>query len=573
MKPLTPAGRWQALAAAATGLTALLTLISSLTGNLPWRERLLEVVEPRPAQVVAHVAGVVGGLALLALSWGVARGRRRAGHAAVALLVVLAAVHVAKGLDFEEGLVALALALGLRAGLRTAERAAGPPAPVLAAVAAVGALSAAYAVSLVGLLDEGGAAGLTDVIRRAAATTITAGGDASTALDAGWATAIHVLLGLVVLAAALLVRALGWPAPAQDGHDARDHEAAARLVARYGGDSLAPFVLRADKAFFFAEGGALAYRTLRDTAVISGDPVGPPGRAPAILAAFLAFASDRGWDVVMTAAGAEYLDAYRALGLRTLQIGSEAVADPTALSLSGRSHKTLRKAVNRVQRRGWRVEVCGACDLGPELQRELREVQAAWRAGRARLYGFAMTMDRLWGAPEDARDVYVLGRAPDGTLHGFLRFLPFRGGLSLDAMRRIGGEPNGFTEALVVAGLQHAAAIGAREVSLNFAGFAHVVTADAILGRGGRLLRAVLRLLHGRFQLERLARFNERFDPVWRPRFLVYTSATRLPVAALRVLQAEAYVRPPRPRPRAGAWRPASAPIGAPTPVAGEPAR
>jgi lysyl-tRNA synthetase class 2 len=386
-------------------------------------------------------------------------------------------------------------------------------------------------------------------------------GDASAAVHGQWATALHVLLALVVLAAGLGVRSLLWPTPAEDGHDPAEHERAAGIVARYGSDSLAPFVLRADKAYFFAEGGMLAYRTLAGTAVVSGDPIGPPATAPGILAAFLRFAGGRGWDVVMTAAGADHVGAYHALGLRTLRIGSEAVTDPSRLSLQGRAHKTLRKAINRVERRGWTVEVVGASDLTRAVQDDLERVQATWRAGRPRVYGFAMAMDRLWGAPEDARDVYVLGRDPDGVLHGFLRFVPYAGGLSLDAMRRVGGEPNGFNEALVVAGLRYATDNGVHEVSLNFAGFAHVMAADAILGRGGRVLRVVLGLLHRRFQLERLARFNDRFDPAWRPRYLVYTSATRLPAAALRVLQAEAYVRPPRPRPRPGAWRPGPQPI------------
>jgi lysyl-tRNA synthetase, class II len=243
-----------------------------------------------------------------------------------------------------------------------------------------------------------------------------------------------------------------------------------------------------------------------------------------------------------------------------MQIGLEAIARPGTLSLAGGRHKSLRKAVNRVERRGWTSEIRTGAELDDDLLAELTAVQRAWAAARPRHYGFAMAMDRLWGAPEDARDLYVVGRDPGGTAHGFLRFVPYRRGLSLDAMRRIGDEPNGFTESLVVAGLRHAEALGCEEVSLNFAGFAHVMAADAILGRGARVLRLLLRMAHGRFQLERLAQFNERFDPIWRPRHLVYTSATRLPLAALRVLQAEAYVIPPRARPRPHAWRPSELP-------------
>jgi hypothetical protein len=40
--------------------------------------------------------------------------------------------------------------------------------------------------------------------------------------------------------------------------------------------------------------------------------------------------------------------------------------------------------------------------------------------------------------------------------------------------------------------------------------------------------------------------FNEKFSPAWRPRYLVFQSRLLLPLAVLRVLQAEGYVRQPR---------------------------
>ena len=176
-----------------------------------------------------------------------------------------------------------------------------------------------------------------------------------------------------------------------------------------------------------------------------------------------------------------------------------------------------------------------------------------------------MCSDRLWGAPEDASDVYAVGRDPAGQVRAFLRFVPYRRGLSLDAMRRLDDAPNGLNEALVVAALEHARELGLCEVSLNFAGFAHVMAADALTARQ-RLLRWVLQRGHRRFQLERLVRFNDKFAPAWRPRYLVYTGHTRLALAALRVLQAEAYVKAPRPVASAAAWRPRPEPFHVATP-------
>jgi lysyl-tRNA synthetase class 2 len=413
------------------------------------------------------------------------------------------------------------------------------------------ALTASYATTVTLLMISGHGLGIDDALVRAAKAVANGG----LALSGSEREALHVLSALALVGVGLWVRALLAPSRAKEGHEPAAHAQAAGIVARYGDDSLAPFVLRADKAFFFAAGGVLAYRTLRETAVVSGDPVGPPGSAPAIVADFLDFAGRRGWDVVLTGASAEHLDGYAALGLRWLQIGAEAIADPRSFSLEGRAIRKVRQSVHRIERRGWSVAVVEAHELGPALVAELLAVERAWRRGRPRLYGFAMCMDRLWGAPEDAGSVYVVGRDPDGRVAAFLRFVGYRGGLSLDAMRRSDDVPNGLNEALVVAALAHARRRGAREVSLNFAGFAHVMAADALTSRQ-RILRWALRLTHGRFQLERLVRFNDKFAPAWRPRYLVYTGHTRLALAALRVLQAEAYIRPPRRSTSPTAWRP-----------------
>jgi lysyl-tRNA synthetase, class II len=543
---------WRPVAALATAAFALLTVASSLTADEAWRERALESIVPDRALTVAHVLGVIGGLVLLVLAHGLWRGRRRAGPVAVATLCLLAAVHAAKGLDYEEAATGLVIAAAIAAALRGRG-----PRLLTAGLALLAALAAAFATSLTALLASGHDAGLRHALWRAVSAL--AGGP--TFISGDWLTAVRVGVVVALVAALVFVRALLAPARAEDGHDAHEHARAARIVAAHGGDALAPFVLRADKAFFFAHGGVLAYRTLRETAVVSGDPVGPEGRAPAIVADFLTFAERRGWDVVLTGASLANVAAYRRLGLRTLQIGVEAVAVPAAFSLEGRAIRKVRQSVHRIARRGWHVEIVPARELTAAQIAELESVELAWRASRPRLYGFAMAMDRLWGAPEDINDLYILGRAPDGSVHAFLRFVPYGRGLSLDAMRRLGDEPNGLTEALVVAALEEARARGCAEVSLNFAGFAHVMAAEAIVGTRQRALRWALRRTGSRFQLQRLIDFNERFAALWRPRFLVYTAHTRLPLAGLRVLQAEAYVRAPRSSPCRAAWRPQASPV------------
>jgi lysyl-tRNA synthetase class 2 len=340
------------------------------------------------------------------------------------------------------------------------------------------------------------------------------------------------------------------------GHEPGEHDRAVAMLDRLADDSLDPFALREDKAFHFTDDGFLAYRVVGATAVVSGDPIGAPGRAPAILAGFEAAAARRGWDVVLTAASEREVGGYRAAGFHVLRIGDEAVVDPREFSLEGKARKTVRKAVHRVERHGWTISCVRGDALEPDTIAELERVEEAWRAGHPRLQGFAMTLGRLWGAPEDGESLYVLGRDEVGSLSAFLRFARYPGGLSLDVMRRLSNEPNGVNEALIVAALAWAKEFGIDEVSLNFAGFSHLMVPRVPLTRAQRLARRALTLAHGRFQLDRLVCFNEKFQPRWEPRHLVYRGALGLPRAGVRVLQAEAYVRGPRPRPVRDAWQP-----------------
>jgi lysyl-tRNA synthetase class 2 len=549
----------------ATALAGGLSLGSAITSDVPWRAQFLLEVEPSAARGLGHVLAAAGGIGLLYLGWGIIRGSRRAAHTASIVLVALAIVHAVKGLDYEESLVALSLAVLLQANRRAFRRGGAPRAGLIAGTVAIGAVAAAYMLDTAALLVSERARGLGSALV-ASWHALTSG---AWWLSSGEpiAIALDLLAVLALVASALCLRALLRPAQARQGHTVEDHARAAGLVARHGGDSLDPFALREDKAFHFASGGFIAYRTLRETAVASGDPVGPPGSVRGIVADFMDFAASRGWDVVFTAVSPRCIDEFRALGLRTLCIGEEAVVSPCEFSLEGRAIRKVRQAVARVERRGWRLEVVDGLLPGGELGAELDRVERTWCERRGRLKGFAMSLGRLWGAPEDANAVYAVGRGPDGELGAFLRFVRCREGLSLDVMRRSQEVPNGLYEAMIVKVLQWAAESGIDAVSLNFAGFGHVMSERVALTRSQRLLRFALSQAHGRFQLERLAKFNEKFNPTWRPRFLVYGTRTYLPLAALRVLQAEAYLRPPRGRALTRRWRPFPHPVDPPTPL------
>jgi lysyl-tRNA synthetase, class II len=389
-------------------------------------------------------------------------------------------------------------------------------------------------------------------------------------LNAQWLSAIEVLIASAALISVLALRSLLRPQPGENRHLEHEYRAARSIVERYGQDSLSPFMLRPDKALQFAAGGVLSYRVVGGTAIISSDPVAPEGATADVLASFLPVAHSRGWQVALWAASARHLEDYRALGLRAVCVGEEAFVAPARFTLEGRPVRKLRQSVHRVARRGWEITVCEGRSIGVGLEREIDQLGDRWRADHPHLHGFAMAM----GAYEPGMrpdDLYAVARSPEGELGAVMHFIGHCGKLSLDTMYRVGETPNGLNEALVVHTLEAARERGVPEVSLNYAGLAHMLRGPSSRNPIRRLGRALLvAALRRHFQMDRLMRFNEKFSPEWRPRYLVYESPAALPRSVVRVLQAEGYlpeVRIPRlsrsgtplPRPLAGSTQAGSA--------------
>jgi len=534
------------LAALSSSIVAVESLLSASTPNDPGRRHLIETLTPTGVPALAHLLALAASLVLLGLAPGLGRGTRRAWTLSLSLLLAIAGLNLIKGLDFEETALDLALVMLLCLGRRAFALGSVARPRLVLALGAVTVWASVYVVLLGDDLLRDRAQTVSASVRRSVGEHTTTG-----------VTLVELLLAIAALVSVWLVRSLQSPATSTDGHSVAEHARARAIVERAGRDSLSPFILREDKALHFHGDAVLAYRVVGETAVISGGPVGPDDESSAaLLGDFVEHARHSGWNVVATGASEAHLPAYEALGLRRLHIGNEAWVDPRRLSLDGRQMRKVRQSVHRIARRGWSIESHAGGDLGPALGRELAAFDGVWRAQRRRIIGFAMSMG-AWEVEWRPDDLLVVGRNPAGELRALLRFAAHPGGLSLDAMRRIGDCPNGLTEALVVRAIEVAREQEVDEVSLNFAGFAHLMTAAAAeLETRHRIARYGLSLLGDRFQMERLVRFNEKFIPYWRPRFLVYDSRTRLPRAGVRVLQAEAYLRAPENAPLAHRWSP-----------------
>jgi lysyl-tRNA synthetase class 2 len=324
----------------------------------------------------------------------------------------------------------------------------------------------------------------------------------------------------------------------------RERQLARTIVTAWGVDTLAPFVLRSDKSYFFArdERALLAYRVVGGVAIVSGDPIGPPDAYEGLVAEFMAFARARDWRVAILGASERCLAVYRRHGLQALYHGDEAVVETASFSLDGRAIRKVRQSVSRLVNAGYRADVRSPSTIDADLRRRLEAIAREWRSGEPER-GFVMALEALFSLDDD-HALFVIGRDRDGTPAGFLHFAVCRAGsaLSLSSMPRLRSTPNGFNEWLVCETVEWARNHGYERISLNFAPFAALLAPEAVLSRVQKLERRALLALKGHFQLDNLLLFNRKFFPTWQRRFVVFEHRRDLPRVSIAALAAEAYL-------------------------------
>jgi lysyl-tRNA synthetase class 2 len=529
-------------------VVALGGLLNLIHGVLPGRNAgLLHGITPDAVGPLAKAAGVFAAVAMLVASRGLARRRHRAWQVATAVAGLSTTIHVLHG--FNHGTLASAVVLILLIARRhdfdgpgdTASRG-------LVARRALGVVAVIGLYALVALWVNRTAADQPLTLRFALRETFDGlfavnlrGSPHFVGAFSAWFPLSLFLMGI----ASTLWVVAGWIAPWRHRvvQEERERSVARALVHAWGVDTLAPFVLRSDKAYFFTpdEAAFLAYRVVSGVAIVSGDPIGPHDRLDELIGRFVDHAHRRDWRIAILGASEGCLPLYAAHGLHSLYHGDEAIVDTARFSLDGRAIRKVRQSVHRLAQAGYETRVLRPSELDSSLRRELEAVARDWR-GEAPERGFVMALDALFSlGDEDA--LFVIGFGPDGRAAGFLHFAISCGAaLSLSSMPRLRTTPNGFNEWLICEAIDWARDHGFERVSLNFAPFAALLAPEGDLTGLQEVQRRALMTLKGHFQLDNLLSFNRKFFPRWERRFVVYERRRDLPRVGIAALAAEAYL-------------------------------
>jgi lysyl-tRNA synthetase, class II len=523
--------------------------LNLLHATLPGEDTgILRPLTPDAVGPLARATCVLAAVALLAASRGLARRRHRAWQVATAVAGASTLFHILHGLNGST--LASAVVFVLLVARRNdfdgpGDETTRPQVAARAALVALTIIGYGTAALWLNRLDADQPFTPAFAFREIGRSVL--GLDAAGSPHLAGSFGEWFPLSLLLLAAAGVLWVVeGWIAPWRHRvvQREREREIARDLVHAWGADTLAPFVLRSDKSYFLSgdETAFLAYRVVGGVAIVSGDPIGPPGAADSLVGSFVAYARLRDWRIAILGASESRLPVYAKHGLHSLYHGDEAIVDTQSFSLEGRAIRKVRQSVHRLTTAGYHARIMRPSEIDDALRAELQDVAHEWR-GAAPERGFVMALDALFGlGDEDA--VFVVGFMPSGRAAGFLHFAvcPAGHALSLSSMPRLRQTPNGFNEWLICEAIEWAKEHEYRRVSLNFAPFAALLAPETELSALQEMQRRALMSLKGHFQLDNLLAFNRKFFPRWERRFVVFERRRDLPRVGIAALAAEAYL-------------------------------
>jgi phosphatidylglycerol lysyltransferase len=506
--------------AIAVFLAGAVLLFSGATPGLGDRLTLLRNVVPLFVLELSHLLGSVVGVGLLIIAHGLYRRLHTAWWITIWLLCAGILLSLLKGFDYEEATV-LALVVIMLASARSRFRR-------RASLIEQHYSSAWIAAFFLVLLMAGW-------------LVLFAYRHLPYDNELWWQFAFHAsaprslrasLLAVMIGAAYGLWRVLRPAPPRFSAPKKEDLECVAALIEK-GESTTANLALLGDKNLLFNNDrtACIMFQASGSSWVAMGDPIGPTVLGEELAWEFLEECDGMAVSPVFYQVTPERLPLYVDLGLTLSKLGEEARVPLESFSLEGAARADLRQAQRRASRDGATFEIVGRGAVAVILP-ELRAVSDAWLAAKntaEKRFSLGFFDERYLSH----FDVGVVRH--QGAVVAFANL--WRGGsteMSVDLMRYNEAAPKGVIDYMLIECMLWGKAQGTRWFNLGMAPLSGLEE-HALAPTWHKLGRIVQRYGETFYNFEGLRKFKEKFDPVWRPRYLAAPDGLAMAGALLDV--------------------------------------
>ena len=497
---------------ALVGAGGLVMLLSTASPALAARLMVLERVVPLGLVELGYAAAGLGGLLLLVLARGLARGYKSAVHATYLILMVAGTASLLKGLDWEEVVVLSGIGLVLWTQSALFDR---PSRKDWLERGDVWlALVGFFAFTVVGMLTRRiDPSGVDDRLFHIGYH-----------VEAGRFVRTLVALGLGTGAAFLytLLRApVEFVVPPED-----TLQRALDMHRAFGGSSTPLTAANGDKQIFLEDGlGFCLFRTIGPYVVVFSDPVVRNTAARSeLLDRFKAFAASIDRRPLFYQISPDWLPTLHDHGFAFFKLGEEALVPLSRVTLDGHAGKIYRQLLKRGEKDRARFRVMPPEEVRARMS-ELREVSDDWLLHKdvhERQFSIGYFDEAYLSRFPCAVIEHPVGGPEPTRIIAFANLLlgPEGGELSVDLMRYREDAPR-VMDFLFAALFLHGKELGYRYFNLGMAPLASV---GAVSGAHGRERLARLVFQHGEnwYNFQGLRYYKQKWEPEWVPRYMAY---------------------------------------------------
>lgn len=309
------------------------------------------------------------------------------------------------------------------------------------------------------------------------------------------------------------------------------------VLETYGGTVTSHLAFVRDKQFFFyQEDGEdvlfMQYQRFADKCIVMGDPAGKQTAIKAGLQAMKHEMAKQNVKLVFYEVEQKTVMQLHELGFDFIKMGEEGHVYLPDFTMSGKKRKTLRAAMNKIEREGHTFEVLMP-PFTATLIEELNTISNEWLNGRTEK-----------GYSVGSFDVYYLNQAPigivrrnDGRIEAFVTLMPAQTNaiISIDLMRHRKDAVSGIMDYLFTSLFTYSQQQGYRYFNLGMAPFSEVgASSDSFIEE--RLAYFVYQYGNRFYSFKGLRSYKEKYANHWQSRYTVYPKHSSLIFVMIQLL-------------------------------------
>lgn len=313
-----------------------------------------------------------------------------------------------------------------------------------------------------------------------------------------------------------------------------DHQKAGKIAESFGRSALVYFTLWEDKLYFFnrSKTAYIAFAQAGDVVVALGDPVGPAEDIKNCIAEFIEFCTLNSWQYAFYQVRPDHLDSYKQLGLSYLDIGDEAIVNLPEFDMVGSKFKYLRYIQRHFTREGYK-SVWHEPPLDDNLLAKLKQISDEWLACKG---GEETAFSLGWFDMKMIRQNQVVTiENNEGDILAFANFIPMYclPYATIDMMRHSRQVPGGIMDFLFVESMLHFRDQGKQGFSMGLAPLSHAGQEEF-----SNVADKTVHLIYKNFySFKGLYEFKCKYGPGWEPRYLVFSNPIALPAIIVAMIK------------------------------------